>query len=248
MSEGRVAIIGDSWTSVNRLKPSLVDNSALELNPHTGSNIEVSNYSLGSLTWSKLLKDQGRLKKWALSYPRVTLVHLGGVELANGQILKGNEKTPIGRFVGESIENNILTLISKAATYQDEARNQEWIKEKIIVLVAIPDWHNFKGHPQSLPADQVRSLRRKINLQLSRLMVTLWRVHRVILVKPHINHPRIIGVHLHPEDQAIYNDQLMEVVKKSLCRHCKLENYEPKKNLMNLKLVQCPRQPVNQNN
>ena len=244
MSEYIISVLGDSWTSLDHLKPSLV-NSAVEINPHTGTNIPVSNLSRGSLTWVKLLRDQDRLRQWALSYPLVTILHLGGVELASGQLIKGSEKATLGRFVGETIENNIVNLISKAAKYQVESRNKEWNKQKIIILVGIPDWHHFKGHSQSLSPDQVKTLRRQINQKLSRLMVTLWRIHRVILVRPRMSHPRIIGVHLHQNDQAIYNDQLLEVVKKSLCSHCKLESYEAKKTLMDLKIVKCPRNPTN---
>ena len=68
MSEHLVAVLGDSWTSVESLKPSLVD-STLELTPHSARDIAVSNYSKGSLTWSKLLKDQDRLQEWTLGYP-----------------------------------------------------------------------------------------------------------------------------------------------------------------------------------
>ena len=244
MSEYVISVVGDSWTSVDRLKPSLV-NSTVDINPHTGSNIPVSNLSRGSLTWVKLLRDQDTLRKWALSYPLVTILHLGGVELASGQLIKGSEKATLGRFVGETIENNIVQLISKAANYQVDSRNKEWNKERIFILVGIPDWHHFRGYAHSLSPDQVKKLRRIINHKLARLMVTLWRIHRVILVKPNINNPRILGVHLHPNDQASYNNQILEVVKKALCSHCKLNNYEAKKTLMELKEVKCPKKPTN---
>ena len=65
------------------------------------------------------------------------------------------------------------------------------------------------------------------------------------LGKPNINNPRILGVHLHPNDQFSYNNQILEVVKKALCSNCKLNNYEAKKTLMELKEVKCPRNPTN---
>ena len=180
-----------------------------------------------------------------MSYPLVTILHLGGVELASGQLIKGSEKATLGHFVGETIENNIVQLISKAANYQVDSRNKEWNKERIFILVGIPDWHHFRGYAHSLSPDQVKKLRRIINHKLARLMVTLWRIHRVILVKPDINNPRIIGVHLHPEDQLSYNNQILEVAKKTLCNNCKLRNYEAKKTLMEMKEVRCPRNSTN---
>ena len=183
MSEYVISVVGDSWTSVDRLKPSLVNNT-VDINPHTGSNIPVVNLSRGSLTWVKLLRDQDTLRKWALSYPLVTILHLGGVELASGQLIKGSEKATLGRFVGETIERNIVQLISKAANYQVDSRHIQWNEERIFILVGIPNWHHFRGYAHSLSPEQVKKLRRVINHKLARLAVTLWRIHRVILVKP----------------------------------------------------------------
>ena len=244
MSEYVISVLGDSWTSLDRLKPSLV-NSAVDINPHTGTNIPVSNLSRGSLTWVKLLRDQDTLRQWALSYPLVTILHLGGVELASGQLIKGSEKATLGRFVGETIERNIVQLISKAANYQVDSRNIQWNEERIFILVGIPNWHHFRGYDHSLSPDLVKKLRRIINHKLARLTVTLWRIHRVILVKPDLSNPRILGVHLHPEDQLNYNSQILEVAKKSVCINCQLRNYEAKKTLLQLKEVNCPKNTAN---
>ena len=243
MSEYVLTIIGDSWTSLDRLKPSLVNNT-VDIYPHTGSNIPVVNLSRGSLTWAKLLKDQDTLKKWALCYPIVTILHVGGVELASGQLIKGSEEATLGRFVTENIEKNIVQLISKAANYQVDSRHIQWNEERIFILVGIPNWHHFRGYAHSLSPEQVKKLRRVINHKLARLTVTLWRIHRVILVKPDLSNPRILGVHLHP-DQLNYNSQILEVAKKSVCNNCQLRNYEAKKTLLQLKEVKCPRNPAN---
>ena len=244
MLSNKLCVIADSWLNIKRLAPNLVKDE-LVIYPHNSDNIPVENLSTGSLTWDRLLKDETTIKRWAQAYPAVTLLHIGGVELATGQLLEGAEDTPIGRYVSETIENNIVALNSKAKSYQEKDLSELWEKKRVIVLVAIPNWQTFKGHSNSLPSDQVKILRRKINHQLTRLSVTLWKVHKTILVKPHLDRPRIIGVHLHHKDQWLYNNQILEVVKKVICKNCKLQDYETKKNLMNLRIKECPRQCAN---
>ena len=95
-----IAILGDSWTSKDRIKYNIVDSvprDYISIRPHGTSSSAgnaslsnrivvadgafVANYSKGGYTLEKYLRDTERQQKWAREVPELTIVHVGACDL-----------------------------------------------------------------------------------------------------------------------------------------------------------------------
>ena len=227
-----VVIIGDSWLNTNRLKTIVSENQGKEptisLFPHkgpTGYTATLKNLSKGSLAMSQVMEDQELLGKWIRSKPIVTVLHTYACDIIN----KKNSITPAkGMSVGTHYTNFMLSALDYMRDFaKDTLSNQEyevWQNRHKFLVFALPDWKNFEQErPDSLDAVQYRALRSKINQTLKKKKNLFWKKYKALVINPAMSQVQMIGVHLHPYFQSLYNNFLLRSVEKLICTSCGLK-------------------------
>ena len=95
-------IFGDSWISEKRIKSKLLEYGSFEppiynlcISPHISeskNHVKIKLYSQGGTTWNSILKEEQRLKNWALEKPKWTLINTGACDIVNRNLVLGNQK------------------------------------------------------------------------------------------------------------------------------------------------------------
>ena len=58
---------------------------------------------------------------------------------------------------------------------------------------------------------------------LKKKKIRFWREHKALVVHPPMSYAQMVGVHLKPQSQAIYNTYLLRSVATLLCHNCELK-------------------------
>ena len=104
---------------------------------------------------------------------------------------------------------------------------QSWKLDHRFILIAAPDWGNFKkSRPHSLNASQYRDIRRKVNQQLKKKRVRFWNEVKALILTPMMNNPQLKGVHLTDESQSVYNTHIVNSIGRVMCDKCTFQPRE----------------------
>ena len=220
-----IAILSDSYLNDHRVKAN-IKNNKLELVPHkrkdNKARFNIVNLSEGGLTWKKLFEDKDKLKEWILAVPICTILHLGAVDIASQEWELKEGNSPIGRNFVKKVEANLTFLYNFVANTLGGKAFQLWKNRHTFVLAQIPDWNNFvSNRPRTLTPEKFRQIRRKANHELKRHRGKLWAKYSCMTVHPHINIPRMEGVHYDKKTQFYYVQQIVEATKKIVCSCCR---------------------------
>ena len=230
-----IVVLSDSYLNIKRIKAN-IKNDKLVLVPHkrkdNKSQFNIVNLSKGSLTWKKLVEDKEKLKQWILAVPVCTILHLGAVDIASQEWDLKDGGLPVGRNLVQKVKANLTLLNSFVENTLGKKAFQSWKKRHTFVLAQIPDWGNFESNrPETLTPEQFKRLRRPANHGLKRCRGALWAEYSCMTVHPHINNPRMHGVHYDKKTQYHYVEQIFEATKKIMCDHCRPDTKDSNKKI-----------------
>ena len=225
-------ILGDSWLSTNRTKQIVSENKnkekILSIFPHkstSGYVLTVKNLSRGSLAMSEVLSNHKLLDKWIENKPKVTVLHTYACDVIN----KRNSITPPkGMSVGTNYTNFMLRALDSMREFAEHRLSKQeykiWKQYHKFLIFALPDWKIFKQErPDSLDAGEYKIIRSKINQTLKKKKGLFWRAQKALVIHPAMTQVKMIGVHLDPHFQSLYNNFLLRSVAKLLCVKCGLK-------------------------
>ena len=211
-----IVIVSDSYLNSDRVISEVKNN--LCMSPHGTEYLSVLNLAKGSLTWEELFNKKKILQQWISAAPRITVLHLGAVDIVSNKLVFKQQNRAGKEFLA-LVERSIARLLHLA---KDNLKNfEEWEKEHRFLLVQLPDWGEYQARPGSLCPNKYRDIRRLINRELKNRRGLLWGKKNTLIVHPRTTNACMIGVHFDEETQAIYNAQIFEVVKKLACDHCR---------------------------
>ena len=101
------------------------------------------------------------------------------------------------------------------AKFDRQLERHKWL------IVKIPNWHESNGIKGVTP-EVFKQLKKRANTGLDNRKSDLWTKFRAVLLAPHIEHAKFVPrqVHLAPEDQEKFNEQVLSVAAKVLCEFC----------------------------
>ena len=236
-------IFGDSWISEKRIKTKLLEYGSLEppnynlcISPHSSdskNHVKIKLYSRGGTTWNSILKEEQRLKNWALEKPKWTLINTGACDIVNRKLVLGNQKDKnVGVEFTEIVIENLIHMLNFAKNLMGTDEYKEWHKEHLFLIAQLPDWCNFiQTRQDSMNSEEYKIIRREINHKLKLNKFRIYRETRAILFCPPSERPIMKGVHLDRKSQEKYNDNIIRVVGKIICHKCRLSE-EPNKKII----------------
>ncbi|CAL4082484.1 unnamed protein product, partial [Meganyctiphanes norvegica] len=228
-----IFIIGDSWTTEKRTNSDRIkDKTNLVIRPHhvkfrlanDGMHradqpfefVFLKNLSRGGLTFQKALNDQRALTRWAVDVPALSIVHLGGCDIAYTDISRGNVKKNFRDAV-----DNFLTqwpILAKEHTQNIREFNRR-IKKHKWLLCNVPDW-GANSEIENISAKEYRVARNKAHNVLKRNQKRWFESHKAFICFPLISSPERINIHLTPVSQADFIEQLFKASSKIICESC----------------------------
>ena len=144
-------------------------------------------------------------------------------------INKRNSITPPeGMSVGTHYTNFMLRALDSMREFAKERLPKQeyevWQEYHTFLIFSLPDWKNYKQErPDSLDAVEYRTLRSRINQTLKKKKCLFWRVQKALVIHPAMSQVEMIGVHLNPYFQSLYNNFLLRSVAKLLCEKSELK-------------------------
>ena len=225
-------IISDSWLNNKRIESLISENinkdKIMNIFPHespTGYELKVKNLSKGSLAMSEVVCNHKLLGKWIENKPKITVLHTYACDVINK---KNSIAPPLGVSVGTHYTNFMLAALDSMREFAMERLSKQeyqvWQKDHRFMIFALPDWKNFKQErPDSLDAVKYRALRSRINQTLKKKKGLFWRAQKALVIHPAMSQVEMIGVHLKPYFQSLYNNFLLRSVAKLVCVKCSLK-------------------------
>ena len=211
-----VTVLADSYFRDFRIKDNLV-NGEIDLKHKSNKTVKLVNLSQGSWTFEKLVNDKTILSQWVDSRPRITVIHLGAVDLINRSVTN-NVKT-VKKYFVNLIETTVEKLRELARTKIPDF--ESWNKDHIFLVAQLPDWNNYKGRDNSLKPEDYMQVRRLINKELKTKRGILFSKRNILTVHPEVVFPSMHGVHYDPASQKEYIEQFLMVIRKLLCEECR---------------------------
>ena len=217
-----VTILSDSYLSNHRITKPL--RKGFNIKPHVShidaDTIYLTNLSKGAYTIQKLRIDNLTIQQWIGSEPRITLIHLGAVELVNRSLVLDINKDSVGINFYKYLTECVEFLNSKAEEYLGHSYH-EWASNHRYIVAQLPDWKLFTSNREnSLSPEQYRNIRQKVNKYLKRSAGKLLDKFDVVLISPNTNKDKIHGVHYSPLSQARYVREIVNAVRKVACKFC----------------------------
>ena len=131
--------------------------------------------------------------------------------------------TSVGTFFSDYVEEALQAMQQFAENHMPATQFGAWANVHKFLVPALRDWKDFKQERKgSMTAEEYRYYRMKINKVLKAKRTRFWRKHRTLLVHPCMSNAEMVGVHLSPEYQAIFNKYILNSVASLLCRRCEL--------------------------
>ena len=221
-------IFSDSFVVERRFNGKgnrFVEPNLINTYPHMDENcsyVKIVNRGVSNATLD-VDKWEGGIPIWANDLPDLTLISVGGCDIANTELK--NEEMPGSAFVNKLIDflNKFKEVGRLRAGYKDEFDAK--MKTHIFLVLGIPVWGEDGLHcekeDRKEEAAKIKRARRKANRALRDRVSGLWRNHRIVVFLPDMG-PRIThsGIHYNWNSQQVLNDQICDVIVKLLCRHC----------------------------
>ncbi|CAL4198100.1 unnamed protein product [Meganyctiphanes norvegica] len=254
-NEMSIFIIGDSWTTEKRTNSDRIkDKTNLFIRPHhvkfrvandgmyradqTFEFVFLKNLSREGLTFQKALNDQRALTRWAVDVPALTIVHLGGCDIANTDIGRGNVRKNFKDAV-----DNFLTqwpILAKEHT-QNICEFNRRIKKHKWMLCNVPDL-GANSEIENISAREYKVARSYAHACLKRNQKRWFESHKVFICFPAMSNPERRNIHLAPVSQAGFIEQLFKAVSKIICESCQTsDTYDKQWHMDLLKDTPCKR-------
>ena len=242
-----INILGDSYTHKYRFKEFIVDSNPrcyVDIRPHatiadsvesisctetttTSEGVFVNFLSIGGATFERYLEKDKIQAIWARDVPEVTVLHVGACVIAkNNRYTKENikkrfledlthflTKWPIEAF--KQLKGHSIADRRARAQFERQLAKHKWL------VVKIPQWKGSEGIRGINPED-FKQLKKRANTALGNSKTKLWETFRAAILAPHIEDPQFIPgqVHLTPEYQEKFNEQVLQTASKLLCEFC----------------------------
>ena len=258
-------VFADSYLKYKYFRSNRIENlnytNVVHINPHVNvlndgsevNSIKLFNGAKGSLTMNKLLEDKFSISMWASNLPSVTLLHVGACDIANEAIgRKERLQGEFNHYVRDFLTN--LEKIARETTRCDKSEFDAKWEKHIFLLVGIPDWGDFGTgyYKHSLNDKQFHAARRSANDSLRLAKSGLWTKFKTVVFMPCITgsedrpicrNMRPGDVHLYGYTAEEYADQILAVLSRLFCSHCKLkEDYDKEEHKRESLLGPCKRQ------
>ena len=248
-SRNTVAFVADSWCSLERIpcdefllrrqtgcKRLLLKEHEVFFTKPNGDQVRqnysiVDVYQFGGAKFSTVLGKEEWIEQWSKNVPRLTILHLGACDLANG---------PQGKFCSQpAFREYVKQFFIKweKAAREIASRNgyaqkfEQQYREHMYLLIGMPDWGPFvksnkPQHERSLDCEQYKKARKIANKGLSYGKNFYYKDFKAILFTPCTGGYKYQNNHLMPDDQVKYMKQIYEVASKLLCSKCRPSNDE----------------------
>ena len=220
-----IVVLSDSYLNIDRMKEN-IENDKLVLVPHkrkdNKTKFNIVNLSEGGLTWKALMEKNEKLKQWILAVPICTILHLGAIDIASQEWDLKEGKLSVGKNLVKKVKAYLTLLNNFVKDTLGDKGFQSWRNRHTFMLAQIPDWNEFVSNRKgTLTPEEFRRIRRQANHGLKRHRGALWAEFNCMTMHPHINIPRMKGVHYDKETQYYYVKQILEATKKIMCDYCR---------------------------
>ena len=239
-----IFIISDSWMrikkSTGRMDPQALM-SHIDISPHRVTlSIRPAERSLpaysfvqechyrqfvkSSLTFDLAVSQKEEIRKWAMEVPRVTVTHLGSVDVASTDLAK--EKNNIRKLYPEMVENFLNKWVNTARDFfKNKPRQLRMFDAKMKkhkwLLIGVSDW-GTSDQIRGVTAEEHRHNRRLANTGMENKQNKFYRNHRAFIFKPQIDNPEFHngGIHLAPKSQELFLEKIFGVASRLACDFC----------------------------
>ena len=237
----QVQIITDSFLKPDKIISRRVRRTGNSINiviaPHhcvsefQGQEYEEAQYWLkieyrGGWTFQGVLRNPQVIESWAAHIPRVTVIHLGGCDIANTELGESPQIRVDYPELVKKFFQSFLRIAKRSRGLREHVSNPEFDEHKF-VLVTPPDWGDFNQIREGLDAAQYGMQRKRAVSGLKRKANQLWQDYGAALILPKIEDPDRYGT-IHIVDNATqreYADQVLNAVSRLLCRYCTPSRY-----------------------
>ena len=246
-----VAILGDSFLIEKRFIADMGETpfKHIPMLPHAtegaypeSGNLyrcaRIENLSKGGGTMKMMLKDESAMRKWIEEVPALTIMHLGGCDISNGEI-NGNKpkidyKNKVEHFMrtwlrvaSEKIKKHIYENVAIKERMENRLKDHKWL------IVAIPDWGKENTQIRGVTPEVHKVRRRMCNDALKNCSTYFWNEYKAVVFNT--GFLRIDRdpdqIHCSTRDQRRYNEIIFGVARKLICDICKWEISQGKKHL-----------------
>jgi len=242
-----INILGDSYTSKYRFKEFIVDSNPrnyVDIRPHatiadsvksitctetttTSEGAFVNFLSIGGATFERYLEKDNIQAIWARDVPEVTVLHVGACVIAkNNRYTIENIKKKFLEDLTHFLTNWPLEAFKQLKGHSNADRRaraqfQRQLAKHKWLVVKISQWKGSEGI-RGINPDDFKQLKKRANTALGNSKTKLWETFRAAILAPHIENPQFIPgeVHLTPEYQEKFNEQVLQAASKLICEFC----------------------------
>ena len=204
-------------------------------------NAFVKNFARPSLTFDGAIENNHIVSEWGKQVPKVTLLHIGACDIANTPLGSSNLRVEFANKLKQFVTNWHM----KAKQYCSDTNEFDVrIKQHKWLFVCPPDWGNFGEGKGRLNDEQYREARKRAKSGLDQKAKSLYQNLNIVLCKPRVNEPNLLGVHLRHESIRSFGKQILDAASKLMCTHCEFGEYYVPEHHTNLLENCCVRSPV----
>ena len=246
-----VAILGDSFVIERRVIEDMGETpfKHIPMLPHAtkgaypeSGNLyrcaRIENLSKGGGTMERMLRDEKAMKKWIEEVPALTIMHLGGCDIANGEISVQDLRTGYRRRV-ELFMRTWLSIAEekiKEHTYENvvtKERMKDSLKSHKWLIVSIPDWGKENNKIRGVTPEVHKVTRRMYNDALKCCSTYFWKEFKAVVFNVGFlrEDKNPDDIHYSTREQRKYNEIIFSVARKLLCDFCNWEVGEGRKHL-----------------
>ena len=246
-----VVILGDSFMVERRVIDDMGETpfKHIPMLPHAtkGAHPEsenryrcarIENLSRGGGTMEKMLRDEKAMDTWIEDVPALTIMHLGGCDIASGDIDKEDGRNGHRKTVELFMKTWLLTAEEKikkhnygnVATKQkmkDRLKSHKWL------IVSIPDWGRENNNIRGVTPKVHTDTRRRYNNALKCCSTYFWREFKAVVFNVGFlrEERNPDDIHYSNREQRQYNEIIFSVARKLLCDFCNWEVDEGRRHL-----------------
>ena len=168
------------------------------------------------MTFQQALSEERALTRWAADVPALTIVHLGGCDIANTDIGKGNAR----QNFRETVDNFLTQWPNVARGYTHNTREfNRKLKLHKWMICNVPDW-GANSHINNISPREYKVARSAAHCCFKRNQRRWFENHNAYICFPAMSHPVRNNIHLAPESQSIFIEQMFKAASKILCESC----------------------------
>ena len=203
-----------------------IEPHVVKAGPTSTNTVNFVNHAMSSNTMDRALGQVGAIEHWANDMPKVTIIHLGAVDIANYPLGKSEN-------IRQDMRDKVLAFIDNLKREgRERARDVNRFDHNmdhshIFLFVLIPDWGNYgEGkYENSLNSNDFARARKRANQALQNMRAVLWS-RRVVLFAPRLENPVTRrgprDIHLSGDSNIRYCTEILTVAARLCCSECSL--------------------------